>query len=102
MREPLLGFPLLIETVGGGGIRIQNAAWAMGAYFATLWGYVLWSLISPGALNIKRVAGIAAFTAAIGAFLVLALQTMPILSDLYAAAPVLRLGGPSGEQLIQL
>lgn len=79
-------FPLAFEQLFGIGINIQSAAWAIGAYFALLWGYVLWSIVKPTSIRIRIILGVVAFTSIVGIIVDLIVQQLPGLSALYAAA----------------
>jgi RsiW-degrading membrane proteinase PrsW (M82 family) len=78
--------PLIFEQIFGISIDIQSAAWAIGTYFALLWGYVLWSIVKPTSIRFRLILGVAAFTAIIGIFVDLLVQQLPGLSSLYSAA----------------
>lgn len=78
-------FPLTLSHLWGSDASIQGAAWAIGAYFALLWGYVLWLIVRPGNLKRRNLGITAAFTAVVGIALVLVLQQLPFISTLYAA-----------------
>lgn len=79
-------FPLAFEQLFGTGVDIQSAAWAIGTYFALLWGYVLWSIVKPTSVHVWTILGVAAFTAIVGIGVDLVVQQLPILSALYSAA----------------
>jgi RsiW-degrading membrane proteinase PrsW (M82 family) len=78
-------FPLTLSHLWGIDAEIHDAAWALGTYFALLWGYVLWALVQPGLLKRRNIAITSAFTAIVGVLLVLTLQQLPIISALYDA-----------------
>lgn len=78
-------FPLTLSHLWGIDAEIHDAAWALGIYFALLWGYVLWALVQPGQLKRRNIVVTSAFTAIVGVLLVLTLQQFPIISALYDA-----------------
>lgn len=78
-------FPLSLAYLWGRDAEIHNAAWAIGTYFALLWGYVLWLLVQPGTLKRRNLLITGTFTAIVGVLLVLLLQELPFISVLYDA-----------------
>lgn len=78
-------FPLSLSRVWGSDAEIHDAAWAIGTYFALLWGYVLWTLVQPGTIKRRNLLITCTFTAIVGVLLVLFLQTLPFISVLYDA-----------------
>lgn len=99
-------FPLSLAHLWGVDADIHDAAWAIGTYFALLWGYVLWALVQPGQLKRRNLLLISLFTAVVGVFLVLTLQKLPFISALYTAtewhfSPVRLLGFVGGVGLLE-
>ncbi len=77
--------PLTLSKLWGSNAGIQDTAWALGSYFALLWGYVLWLIVQPGRLKRRNIGLTVGFTAIIGVLLVLLLQKLPFISALYSA-----------------
>ncbi len=78
-------FPLSLTHLWGIDAEIHEAAWAIGLYFALLWGYVLWLLVQPGTLKRRNIVIPTVFTAVVGVLLVLGIQQLPFVSLLYSA-----------------
>jgi protease PrsW len=76
-------FPLALSAVLGQDIAIENAAWAIGVYFALLWGWVVYAIARPARVNYQYLVGIAAFTVLVGIPIDLFVQRFPIISSLY-------------------
>ncbi|MVN85305.1 PrsW family intramembrane metalloprotease [Deinococcus sp. HMF7620] len=99
-------FPLSLTHLWGIDAEIQDAAWAIGTYFALLWGYVLWAIVQPGQLKRRNLFLITVFTAIVGVFLVLTLQKLPFISALYSAtewnfSPARLVGFVAGVGLVE-
>lgn len=98
--------PLSLSHFWGSDAEIQDAAWAIGIYFALLWGYVLWMIVQPGDVKRRNVLIPTVFTAVVGIVLVLFLQEMPFFSLLYSAtewnfSPARLLGFVAGVGVIE-
>lgn len=99
-------FPLSLAHLWGSEAEIRDAAWAIGSYFALIWGYVLWALVQPGNVKRRNMLIITAFTAVVGVFLVLTLQQLPFISTLYDAtewgfSPLRLIGFVAGVGLVE-
>ncbi|MFD2608079.1 PrsW family glutamic-type intramembrane protease [Deinococcus taklimakanensis] len=99
-------FPLSLAHLWGVDAEIHDAAWAIGVYFALIWGYILWVLVQPGILKRRNLIITCAFTAIVGIMLVLLLQGLPFISTLYAAtewafSPVRLIGFVAGVGLLE-
>ncbi|MHA0034801.1 PrsW family glutamic-type intramembrane protease [Deinococcus sp. PESE-13] len=99
-------FPLLLSKLWGSEAAIENTAWALGSYFALLWGYVLWLVVQPGAIKRRNIGMTVGFTAIIGVVIVLMLQKLPFISTLYSAtewsfSPVRLVGYVAGVGLVE-
>jgi RsiW-degrading membrane proteinase PrsW (M82 family) len=76
-------FPLALSAYFGGDVTVKDAAWALGLYFALLWGWVIYSIARPPQVNVQYLLGVVAFTAIIGIPIDLLVQQFPIISNLY-------------------
>lgn len=99
-------FPLSLSHLWGSDAEIHDAAWAIGSYFALLWGYVLWLLVQPGTLKRRNLLITGAFTAVVGVLLVLLLQQLPFINVLYDAtewsfSPLRLVGFVAGVGLVE-
>ncbi|HXW76403.1 MAG TPA: PrsW family intramembrane metalloprotease [Candidatus Eremiobacteraceae bacterium] len=79
-------FPLALGDFFGEDASVKDAAWALGLYFALLWGWVIYSITRPPKVNLQYLIGVTLFTAAIGVPIDLLVQQLPIISNLYNAA----------------
>src|SRR5579863_8264779 len=77
-------FPLALSAFFGSDVSVQDAAWALGLYFALLWGWVIFAIARPANVQWPRLLGIAAFTILIGIPIDLLVQQFPIISQLYS------------------
>jgi RsiW-degrading membrane proteinase PrsW (M82 family) len=64
---------------------LENAAWALGLYFACLWCLLLNYSIRPGPISAGRFLFCGLFTSLVGIALLLAAQNLPGIRTLYAA-----------------
>ncbi|WP_293913971.1 PrsW family glutamic-type intramembrane protease [Deinococcus sp.] len=99
-------FPLLLSKVWGQDAEIRNTAWALGSYFALLWGYVFWLIVQPGQVKRRNLGLVSVFTAVVGVALVLMLQRLPFISALYQAtdwtfSPVRLIGFVAGVGVVE-
>src|SRR4029453_11357529 len=79
-------FPLAIAVImGREGGTLQNAAWALGIYFAAVWLTVLNLFMKPERVRYELILQIWLFTVIAGIFLVLNLQKVPLIANLYDA-----------------
>lgn len=77
-------FPLtLMLVVGRAGL--SDVSWSLGAYYASIWGIILYNLIKPVQFSWKDTLKCVFFTAFVGIPIDLFIQTVPPFSFLYAA-----------------
>lgn len=77
-------FPLLADLVTDQR-NLEQAAWVLGVYYASIWGVVLYHLIKPPQFAWRDLGRCLLFTALVGVPLLLIVQQVPPFSFLYAA-----------------
>lgn len=77
--------PLVLSYYFGQDVSVKQAAWALGVYFALVWGWVVFSIARPPCVHVHYIVGIGLFTAIIGIPVDLIVQRLPIISTLYSA-----------------
>ncbi len=81
-------FPLAVSLLGQA--QLQQTAWILGIYYASIWALVLRGLISPPQFSWADVVKFMGFTAFVGIPLLLLAQKLPPFSLLYGAVDRLR------------
>jgi protease PrsW len=77
-------FPLAISLITNEE-NLQQTAWLLGIYYATIWGVILYELIQPVSFSWRKTLQCVIFTAFVGIPLLLFAQGVPIFQLLYAA-----------------
>lgn len=77
-------FPLVVDLVAGAD-SLQQTAWLLGIYYASIWGVVLFDLIKPAQFSWSNSLKCVLFTVAVGIPLLLFVQRVPIFRALYSA-----------------
>lgn len=88
-------FPLIINLVAEQ-VSLEQTAWLLGIYYASIWGVVLYNLIKPVQFSWSNTLKCVLFTTMIGIPLLLLFQQVPPFRTLYHAinsGPLLRLVG---------
>jgi len=81
-------FPLAVSfIVNRTGLRVglEQTAWVLGVYYASIWGVVLQNLIRPSHFYWREILKCVAFTVFVGIPLLLFIEKFPLFSFLYAA-----------------
>src|SRR5579872_3469652 len=84
-------YPVALGLLSGGHppedltAQLKTAAWALGLYFAAIWGALLYRTIKPARVEPQIVLSTFFFTAIIGIGVDLAVQVLPVISQLYSA-----------------
>ncbi|MDZ7958415.1 MAG: PrsW family glutamic-type intramembrane protease [Aulosira sp. DedQUE10] len=81
-------FPLAVSFIfnrTGLHVGLEQTAWVLGIYYASIWGVVLQNLIRPRHFSWREILKCVAFTVFVGIPLLLFIQKFPIFSFLYAA-----------------
>jgi RsiW-degrading membrane proteinase PrsW (M82 family) len=65
--------------------QLKTSAWAMGLYFAVIWGVILYRTLKPGRIEPQVIGSTFFFTALIGIALVPVMKHLPIFAPFYAA-----------------
>jgi len=65
--------------------ELKGSAWALGLYFAAIWGAILYRTVNPGRIEPKIILSTFFFTALIGITLVPVIKSLPGFSQIYAA-----------------
>ncbi|BAT51907.1 hypothetical protein NOS3756_08380 [Nostoc sp. NIES-3756] len=78
-------FPLIIGLVANPA-NLEQTAWLLGIYYASIWGVVLYNLIKPAWFSWRETLKCVFFTAIVGIPLLLLIQRFPLFQLLYAAA----------------
>jgi protease PrsW len=78
-------FPLVIGLVANPA-NLEQTAWLLGIYYASIWGVVLYNLIKPAWFSWRETLKCVFFTAIVGIPLLLLIQRFPLFQLLYAAA----------------
>ncbi|BCL36791.1 PrsW family intramembrane metalloprotease [Nostoc sp. MS1] len=78
-------FPLVIGLVANPA-NLEQTAWILGIYYASIWGVVLYNLIKPTWFSWQETLKCVFFTAIVGIPLLLLIQRFPLFQLLYAAA----------------
>lgn len=78
-------FPLAISLIANPA-NLQQTAWLLGIYYASIWGVVLYDLIKPVWFSWVDTLKCVLFTAFVGIPLLLFMQKVPLFWLLYAAA----------------
>lgn len=86
-------YPLMLQRLFAEGITLTGAAWALGLYFAVMWGLILFILLRPPKLETGTTLGIMGFTAFIGVSLLLTCQQLPVIRNFYNATESANLVG---------
>jgi len=66
--------------------QLKTSAWALGFYFAAIWGAILYRTIKPARVEPQIVISTFFFTAIIGIAIDLTVQVMPVFAQLYSAS----------------
>ncbi|MFM7423970.1 MAG: PrsW family intramembrane metalloprotease [Elainella sp.] len=77
-------FPLVINLVAEQ-VNLEQTAWLLGIYYASIWGVVLYNLIRPVQFSWYRTLKCVGFTALVGIPLLLLFQQVPPFRTLYHA-----------------
>jgi protease PrsW len=77
-------FPLIINLVAEQ-VNLEQTAWLLGIYYASIWGVVLYNLIRPVQFSWYRTLKCVGFTALVGIPLLLLFQQVPPFRTLYHA-----------------
>ncbi|MBD2345044.1 PrsW family intramembrane metalloprotease [Anabaena subtropica] len=77
-------FPLVIGLIVNPR-NLEQAAWLLGIYYASIWGVVLYNLIKPAWFSWQETLKCVVFTAIVGIPLLLLIQRFPLFQLLYAA-----------------
>lgn len=88
-------FPLIINLVAER-VSLEQTAWLLGIYYASIWGVVLYNLIKPVQFSWSNTLKCVLFTTIIGIPLLLLFQQVPPFKTLYHAihsGPLFRLVG---------
>jgi RsiW-degrading membrane proteinase PrsW (M82 family) len=64
--------------------ELKSSAWALGLYFAVIWGFILNRVIKPKHIERQIIFSTFAFTALIGITLIPIIKELPVISQLYA------------------
>ena len=83
-------FPLAVDLVVDAD-NVQQTAWLLGIYYASIWGLVLYGLIAPKQFSWNDTLKCSLFTVFIGVPLLLLVQQVPLFKPLYEAANQLSL-----------
>lgn len=78
-------YPLVMLRLFEQGISLTGAAWAFGIYFAAIWALIFHFCMRPPKIDTGVLLGVAGFTAVIGINVVLGVQKLPVIRDLYYA-----------------
>lgn len=78
-------FPLAVSLIANPA-NLQQTAWLLGIYYASIWGVVLYDLIKPAWFSWGYTLKCVLFTAFVGIPLLLLMQKFPLFQLLYAAA----------------
>ncbi|MDJ0716957.1 MAG: PrsW family intramembrane metalloprotease [Prochloraceae cyanobacterium] len=78
-------FPWVVSFLAGNS-NLENIAWILGIYYASIWGIVLHNIIRPPQFSWKNIIKCVLFTALIGIPILLFFQKVPPFNILYAAA----------------
>ncbi|MDZ8050847.1 MAG: PrsW family intramembrane metalloprotease [Aulosira sp. ZfuVER01] len=81
-------FPLAVSFIFsqiGFTVGLEQTAWVLGVYYASIWGVVLQNLIRPKHFSWREIFKCVLFTVFVGIPLLLFIQKVPIFSFLYAA-----------------
>jgi len=77
-------FPLVVDLVTPDKADLQQTAWMLGIYYASIWGVVLYSLIKPPQFSWRDTLKCVLFTAFVGIPMLLFFQQVPPFSAFYA------------------
>lgn len=77
-------FPLGIGLIAKSS-NLEQTAWLLGIYYASIWGVVLYNLIKPAWFSWQETLKCVVFTAIVGIPLLLLIQQFPLFQLLYAA-----------------
>jgi len=77
-------FPLVVDLVTPDRADLQQTAWMLGIYYASIWGVVLYNLIKPPQFSWRDTLKCVAFTAFVGIPMLLFFQQVPPFSAFYA------------------
>ncbi|BAY10980.1 PrsW family intramembrane metalloprotease [Calothrix sp. NIES-2098] len=81
-------FPLAVSFIFsqiGFTVGLEQTAWVLGVYYASIWGVVLQNLIRPKHFSWREILKCVLFTVFVGIPLLLFIQKVPVFSFLYAA-----------------
>jgi RsiW-degrading membrane proteinase PrsW (M82 family) len=82
-------YPLAVSLLSSGQQdltdELKTSAWALGLYFAVIWGAILYRTVKPGKIEPRVIVSTFFFTALIGITLVPVIRSLPIFSQIYAA-----------------
>ncbi|OUL23247.1 PrsW family intramembrane metalloprotease [Nostoc sp. 106C] len=79
-----LGMSFIISQIGFK-VGLEQTAWVLGVYYASIWGIVLQNLIRPRHFSWREILKCVLFTVFVGIPLLLFIQKVPLFSFLYAA-----------------
>jgi RsiW-degrading membrane proteinase PrsW (M82 family) len=77
-------FPLVVDLVTPDQAGLQQTAWMLGIYYASIWGVVLYNLIRPPQFSWRDTLKCVLFTAFVGIPMLLFFQQVPPFSAFYA------------------
>lgn len=77
-------FPLVVDLVTPDKASLQQTAWMLGIYYASIWGVVLYNLIKPPQFSWRDTLKCVLFTAFVGIPMLLFFQQVPPFSAFYA------------------
>ena len=66
--------------------QLKTSAWALGFYFAAIWGAILYRTIKPNRVEPQIIITTFLFTALIGIAIDLTVQVLPVFAQLYSAS----------------
>ncbi|NJO75522.1 MAG: PrsW family intramembrane metalloprotease [Leptolyngbyaceae cyanobacterium RM1_406_9] len=77
-------FPLVVDLITPDKDSVQQTAWMLGIYYASIWGVVLYNLIKPPQFSWRDTLKCVLFTAFIGIPMLLFFQQVPPFNAFYA------------------
>jgi RsiW-degrading membrane proteinase PrsW (M82 family) len=77
-------FPLVVDLITPDKASVQQTAWMLGIYYASIWGVVLYNLIKPPQFSWRDTLKCVLFTAFVGIPMLLFFQQVPPFNAFYA------------------